>query len=90
MCLFRLLDWVNFMLHMLHWKGFSPVCVLMWLFRWPESVNFLLQPSHVHSNGFSPVWILMCLSRIEPLVKTFSQMEQICAFPIFRGSAKSA
>ena len=90
MCLFRSSEEANFNSQMSHLKGFSPVWVLMCLFRWLAWANFLLHPSHVHSYGFSPVWVLMWSFRFELCVKTFSQIEQRCAFPIFRVSAKSA
>ena len=58
-CLVRWLFCVNALLHLLHWKGFSPECVLMWLCRLPDWVKAELH--WLHLKGFSPVWLrIMC------------------------------
>lgn len=40
-------------------KGFSPVWVLVWVFRWSDRENFRWQV--LHWNGFTPVCLLWCL-----------------------------
>ena len=44
----------NSLLHMLHWKGFSPVCIRRCLLRWDARAKFMWQYSQI--NGRSPVW----------------------------------
>jgi hypothetical protein len=61
MCTFRELDCENDLLHCMHIKGFSPVCVLMCSFSLLDSENDLLHC--LHTKGFSPECILMCAFR---------------------------
>jgi hypothetical protein len=35
--------------------GFSPVCVIMWVLRWPDWAPRYEQLAQVQANGFSPV-----------------------------------
>ena len=44
------------LLHWLHWKGFSPVCILWWTTRCCCCMKLLLH--WVHWKGFSPVCTL--------------------------------
>ena len=49
-CLVRLFFCVNALLHLLHWKGLCPECVLMWLCRLPDWAKAELH--WLHLNGF--------------------------------------
>lgn len=44
-------DWEKLFSHILHLKGFSPVCVLMCTFKVPFVMKFL--PQYSHLNSFS-------------------------------------
>ena len=55
--------------HVLHTKGFSPVCNSSCLFNWPGWVNLLSHFEHLY--GFSPVWIISCLSNVCLKVNVF-------------------
>ena len=48
-------------IHSLHVYGFSPVWILMCLFRCPGWEN--VRSHSLQKGGFSPVWILMCIFR---------------------------
>lgn len=54
-CLLSWVDCVNVLLHFRHLKGFSPVCVLIWLLSVVAPANDLLQNPHL--NGFSLIWV---------------------------------
>ena len=56
-----LLRHLNFFLHSLHVKGFSPVCVLKCSIMLSLRLKFFLHSSHV--KGFLPVCILKCRVR---------------------------
>jgi len=43
-------------------KGFSPVWVNSWAYKWPLVMNFWLHSKQ--TNGRSPVWVLMCVLRL--------------------------
>ena len=48
--------------HRLHWQGFSPVCVLIWVASWYSHVKALSQ--WLHWYGLSPVWVLIWTVRL--------------------------
>ena len=49
--LFILIPFVtNFISHMSHWNGLSPVCIRMWIFRGPTSLKPLPQYSQLCEN----------------------------------------
>jgi len=51
--------------------GFSPVWILMWLFRCVERINALSHKWHLY--GFSPLWILLWLTRWSEVVNRLLQ-----------------
>ena len=55
-------DSTNDFSQILHWWGFSPVCVLVCCFCLLESENDFSQKLHWY--GFSPVWDLWCLIKL--------------------------
>ena len=42
----RLLEWLKFLLHNVHWNGFSPVWILVWCWRLLRWLNVLLHNVH--------------------------------------------
>ena len=50
---------------------FSPVCILIWFFRWLFCEEDL--PHRLHVNGFSPVCILIWSHRLQFWAKALSQ-----------------
>ena len=78
-CLVRFIFCLYALLHLLHGKGLSPECVLMWLCRWLEEVQAWLH--WLHLNGFSPVWILiMCNFNSFLVMLENSQVVHLCGF----------
>jgi len=61
MCLFRVPDRPNALLHTWHLYGLSPLWILLCVTRCWACVNRLLQT--VHWNGFSPEWLRLCAAR---------------------------
>ena len=52
---------------LVHWSqrnGFSPVWVLLCIFKMPPSENDLVH--WPQGNGFSPVWVLLCFFKLPP------------------------
>ena len=43
---------------------FLPVWVLLWILRFSDLANTLLQPGKGQGNGFSPVWTLIWLTNL--------------------------
>ena len=68
---FRWPCWLNVFLQIPHEYGFSPVWILMCVFRLLLYLNPLLQ-----INVFS--WYLMCLFRVDLYTKSLPQIEQGC------------
>lgn len=57
---------------------FSPVCVLMCLFKWSEHVNRI---SHIsHGYGRSPECMRLCLTSDDPLVNADPHVSHTCGF----------
>jgi hypothetical protein len=56
-------------MHVVHWKGFSPVCNLWCTLRFPFSEKALLHTSHIW--GLSPVCTLRCAFNPPSLPKPF-------------------
>ena len=68
-CLLRCSRNVKRLVHTLHSKGLSPVCVLVCLFRLSLCENCLLHTSQRY--GFSPVWVRECFSNLSLREKSF-------------------
>ena len=60
-CLLSCVDWEKLRKHLLHLKGFSPVWVLIWLFRVVAPAKD--RPQNPHLNGFSFTWMTTCSRR---------------------------
>ena len=67
MCVVRVPDRLNALLHTWHLYGFSPLWILLCVARCPACVNRSLQT--VHSNGLSPEWLRLCVARCLSLWK---------------------
>lgn len=61
MCASKVLLLEKLFRHVLHWNGFSPLCLIRWNLRALSSLNCWRQCSHL--KGLSPVWIRVCLVR---------------------------
>ncbi|KOX80620.1 hypothetical protein WN51_05475, partial [Melipona quadrifasciata] len=57
--------------HWSHLYGFSPVCTLLCILRFSESVKPLPQMSQTY--GFSPVWIRLCFFKCSALLRLLPQ-----------------
>ena len=61
-------DLENALSHILHWKGRSPVCILLCRVSSSDLGNLEPQSFQVQMYGFSPVCVLRCAVRWEDLV----------------------
>lgn len=64
---FRWSDRENFRWQVLHWNGFTPVCLLWCLLSWSERENLLSQSLKSHWYGFSPVCFRLCICKWDSL-----------------------
>ena len=76
-CFFRVPASLNYLLHLLHLCGFSPVWKSMCLLRFPAWLNDLLQM--VHLCGFSPMCVMVCFLRTSARLNDVSHCSQMCS-----------